>query len=76
MRVSTRIDPAADHAVKLSSALLYLSANDADAATNELRTHLVITADAESGMGMFSLSDPLGLRMASSGASDSATKRS
>lgn len=56
MRVSTRIDPAADYAVKLTSAPLYLSANDVDTATKELRTHLVITADAESSMGMFSLS--------------------
>ena len=42
-----------------------LSANDADTPGNELRTHLVVTGNADKGMGMFSFGDLLGSGMAS-----------
>ena len=42
-----------------------LSADDADTPGNELRTHLVVTGDEDTGMGMFSIGDLLGRGMAS-----------
>ena len=65
-RFDKAIDGDTDYKVKLTSALPYLSANDSTTAANELRTHLVITGDNDSGMGMFSFGDLLGSGMASS----------
>lgn len=59
-------DPDTDYKVKLTSTLPCLSSNDFAKAPNDLRTHLVVTGDAESGMGMFSFGDLLGSGMASS----------
>ena len=65
-RFDKPIDADTDYKVKLMSALPYLSANDADTPGNELRTHLVVTGDTESGMGMFSMGALLDSGMASS----------
>ena len=64
-RFDKAIDPDTDYKVKLTSSLPYLGSSDSATAANELRTHLVVTGDAESGMGMFSFGNLLGSRMAS-----------
>ena len=66
-RFDAAIDTNTDYKTDgLTAPLPYLSANDPDTAANELRTHLVVTGNAEDGMGMFSFSDLLGSGMASS----------
>ena len=65
-RFDKAIDGDTNYKIKLTSAKAYLSSNNADTVANETRTHLVITGDNASGMGMFSFGDLLGSGMATS----------